>query len=259
MFEPMIRFKERLKAGELLLGPGINLSDPRVSEALADSVDFLWIDLEHSVIGAQALYGHLMAARGRDTAAIVRVTGSDAAFIKPVLDTGAHGIVVPQVRSVEEVRQVIADCRYTPEGQRGFGPLVPSNYGRTGLPEYVEEANAGVFVAVMIENVEALEAIDEIVALPGLDSVVLGPMDLSASLDLLGQVDDPQVVEAMERVIRSARAAGVGVGSGLGANTDFALAQVRRGVQWLQVGGDCEYLVQGMDRITSTIREKVES
>lgn len=254
-----MRFRERLKAGELLLGPGINLSDARVSEALADSVDFLWIDLEHSIIGAQALQGHLMAARGRDTPAIVRVTGSDTAFIKPVLDAGAHGIVVPQVRGVEEVRRVIADCRYTPEGQRGFGPLIPTNYGRTGLTEYVAAANAGVFVSVMIENVEALEAIDEIVALPGLDSVVLGPMDLSASLGRLGQVDDPRVVEAMERVIVAALAAGVSVGSGLGANTEFGLAQVRRGVQWLQVGGDCEYLVRGMDQLFSAIRDGVGS
>ena len=99
---------------------------------------------------------------------------SGTPFIKPVLDAGASGIVVPQVRSVEEVQQVVADCRYPPLGQRGFGPLIPTNYGRDGGDvEYAERANAGIYVSVMIETAEALDALDQIVAVPGLDGVVI--------------------------------------------------------------------------------------
>lgn len=257
MFDPIIAFKKRLRRGEVLIGASISLSDPQASEALADSVDFLWIDLEHSAISPEALRGHLLAARGKGKPAMVRVPGSGAAFLKPVLDAGAHGIVVPQVRSPDEVMQVVSDCRYPPQGRRGFGPLIPSNYGRTGGPEYVAEANRHLLVAVMIETVEAVETIDEIVAIPGLDSIVLGPWDLSGSLGLLGQVDHPQVVAAMEKVIARARQVGVFVGSGMGPDPAFACRQARRGVQWLQVGGDCAYLVRSADQLAATIHEQL--
>lgn len=135
IFQGIDIFRRRLAAGEVLLGSGIGLIDPQVSEALAESVDFLWIDLEHAPMSPEAMRGHLLAARGRRRAIVVRVPASDTVFIKPVLDAGAPGIV----------------------------------------------------------------------ALPGLDSVVLGPYDLSGSLGVLGQVHHPEVVTAMERVIASVR------------------------------------------------------
>ena len=257
MFDPVAHFRKRLAQGQVLMGPGVYLTDPQSSEALADSFDFLWIDMEHSPMSMEALRGHLLVARSKQKPALVRVGGSDTPFIKPVLDAGAHGIVVPQVRSVEEVRRVVADCRYPPLGRRGFGPLIPTNYGRHGGPEYVETANAQLFVSVMIETAEAVEAIDQIVAISGLDSVVLGPWDLSGSLGFLGEVGHPEVVAALEKVIASARAAGLSVGSGMPADPEFALLQVKRGVQWLQLGGDCGYLVAFADQLTSQVRQRL--
>jgi 2-dehydro-3-deoxyglucarate aldolase/4-hydroxy-2-oxoheptanedioate aldolase len=257
MFEPVIEFRRRLDAGEVLVGAGISLSDPQSSEAIADAVDFLWIDQEHSPVGPEALRGHLLAARARRRPGFVRVAASGTALIKPVLDAGAGGIVVPQVRSAEEVRQVVDDCRYPPLGRRGFGPLVPTLYGRQAGPAYVERANAHLFVSVMIETVEAVEAIEAIVAIPGLDSVVLGPWDLSGSFGRLGEVHHPQVVAAMEHVVGRARAAGRYVGSGMGPDPEFACLQASRGVQWLQMGGDCGYLVQFVDQMTAAVRQRL--
>jgi 4-hydroxy-2-oxoheptanedioate aldolase len=119
----------------------------------------------------------------------------------------------------------------------------------------VRRANEDVFAAVMIETREAVEAIDEIVAVPGLDSIVLGPMDLSASYGLLGQVEHPTVIAAIEHVIARARAAGCLVGSGMGADSANAVRMARRGVQWVQVGGDCGYLVAQMDQLNREVRE----
>lgn len=257
MFDPVTRFRERLAQGQVLAGPGIYLTDPQASEALADSFDFLWLDMEHSPMSMEALRGHLLVARAKQKPALVRVAGSDTPSIKSVLDAGAHGIVVPQVRCVEEVKRVVADCRYPPAGRRGFGPLIPTNYGRSAGPEYVAAANAQLFVSVMIETAEAVEAIDQIVAIPGLDSVVLGPWDLSGSLGLLGEVGHPRVVAALEKVIASARAAGLSVGSGMPADPDFAALQVRRGVQWLQLGGDCGYLVAHAEQLSSQLRQRL--
>ena len=219
-------------------------------------MDFLWIDLEHTPMGPEAMRGHLMAARGRRRAMVVRVPGSDTAIIKPILDAGAPGIVVPQVSSVAEVRGIIDDCRYPPVGHRGFGPLVASDYGRMG-DGYVERANNSLFVSVMIECTEAVDLIDEIVALPGLDSVVLGPYDLSGSFGVLGQVDHPDVVAAMERVIAAARARSLPVGSGMPADPEFAVLQASRGVQWLQMGGDIGYMMSATQDTMTTVRQRL--
>lgn len=257
IFSGIDTFRRRLQAGEVLLGTAMAITDAQVSEALADAVDFLWIDLEHATMGPEAMRGHLMAARGRQRAIVVRVPSSDTAFIKPVLDAGAPGIVVPQVASVAEVEAVVADCRYPNVGRRGFGPLVASDYGRLGGADYPEIANRSLFVSVMIERVEAVEAIDDIVAVPGLDSVVLGPNDLSGSLGHLGQVEHPDVVAAMERVIAAAKAQGVPVGCGMPVDAEYAVLQARRGVQWLQIGGDINYMMNAVDDTMKAIRGKV--
>ena len=254
MMEAIARFRQNLRDDRLCLGASVTLSDPLVSDALGGSVDFIWIDLEHCAMSPEALAGHLLAARARHVPSLVRVSGSDAAFIKPVLDAGADGIIFPQVRSVEEVKQVVTDCRYPPVGQRGYHPRVPSNYGRDGGGDYVERANKNLFVAVMIETAEALEALDAIVAVPGLDSLVIGPQDLSGALGMLGDLEHPQVVAAMETIIAKARAAGLAVGAGMGTDTDVVYGMAQRGVQWLQVGCDYGYLTEFMDHFTSSIR-----
>jgi len=251
------RFRESLRTGHVCLGASITFTDPLITEALADSVDFFWLDLEHSAMTPQALSGHLLAARARNVPALVRVQGSGTPFIKPVLDIGAEGIIVPQVRTVEEVRQVVSDCRYVPLGQRGFGPRVPSNYGRDSGPAYIARANREIYVAVQIETLEAVAAIDAILAVPGLDSVAFGPWDLSGAFGMLGDVEHPKVVAAIETVIAKARAAGLAVGSGMGFDPDYAFLMAKRGVQWLQVGNDYDYLIRSMDQITVAVRARL--
>ncbi len=205
----------------------------------------------------EALAGHLLAARAGCKPAIVRVTGSDTPFIKPVLDAGADGIIVPRIRRVDEVIRVVGDCRYPPKGNRGYGPRVPSNYGRDGGSNYVRRANENLFVSVQIETREALEALDEILAVPGLDSVVVGPWDLSSALGRLGDVEHPDVISAIETIARKARGAGMFVGAGMGPDADYALKMARRGIQWLQVGGDCGYLINEADRIRESVRGRL--
>ncbi|MCC6613401.1 MAG: hypothetical protein IT320_07980 [Anaerolineae bacterium] len=254
MMETILRFRRRLTDGNICVGASITFSDPLVTDALGDSVDFFWIDLEHSAMSPEALQAHLLAAKSRQVPSLVRVPGSDTPFIKPVLDSGADGIIVPQVRSAEEVRRVVDDCRYPPLGRRGYGPRVPGNYGRSGGADYIARANEAIFVSVQIENRESYEAIDEIVAVPGLDSIVIGPADLSASLGHTGDPDHPEVASAIDQVIAKARAKGLFVGAGMGPDARYAVGMARRGVQWLQVGGDFSYMIVYTDRMTADIR-----
>src|SRR5262249_32284895 len=156
-------------------------SDPTVTEALCDSCDFLWIDLEHSAIGIESLQAHLIAARAGGAPAIVRVPSNDVAWTKRVLDSGAEGVILPQATTVAEVRAFAAACRSPPRGRGGFAPRRGSNYGGQ-VKKYLAESDEQTFVAVQIETCEAFEALDEIASIKKIDSLVVGPADLAGSM-----------------------------------------------------------------------------
>ena len=248
------RMREKLRAGELVLGAGITLADPTVTEALARCVDFVWIDLEHNAMTTESMLGHLIAARAGGTASIVRIPSNDVGWVKRVLDSGAEGIILPRSYSLKEAAEFVSACRYPPLGTRGFGPRRPMEYGRIGQQEYLRQANRDLFVVVQVETVELLAELDGVLELEGLDSLVLGPQDLSGSMGRLGETTHPEVIEAMKTVASKAKAAGKFIGSGLGANPEFARVLIECGVQWLQAGGDFEYMIQGCQSTFDAIR-----
>lgn len=129
------KFRDKLRRGQLCLGSFITCTDPTITEALCSVSDFVWIDMEHNALSLEAVQAHLMATKGSDTTGLVRVPWNDPVLIKPVLDIGADGVVVPLVRTADDVRRAVAACRYPPEGIRGFGPRRASGYGRLGGPE----------------------------------------------------------------------------------------------------------------------------
>ncbi len=250
---PIEEFRSALAAGKPRVGTAVGFSDPLVSDAVAAPMDYLWIDLEHSAMSPEALSGHLLACRAARIPGIVRVPAAGTAFIKPVLDAGADGIIVPQIRTVEEVQAVVSDCRYPPVGTRGFGPRVPSRYGRVPTAEVISAANRSLFVVVQIETREAFEAVEKIARVPGLDSLVVGPWDLSGAIGTLGDVESPLIMDAISRIGAAAKAAGISVGAG-GATPAFAAKLLKRGVLWFQVGGDSGFLASTADRVAAETR-----
>lgn len=250
----MRQFREKLASGTLCIGASVTFTDPTVTEALCDSTDFIWIDTEHNPMNMESVTGHLIAAKACGTPALVRVPTSETAYLKRTLDNGAEGVIVPQVRSAAEVRRVVSDCRYPPQGSRGFGPRRPSNYGRFSGDAYVQTMNKEVFVAVQIEHVDAFQELDNIVNIEGLDSLVIGPMDLSGSMGLLGQVDHPDVVAMMETIIARGHDAGLSIGMGMGANAALARRWGAKGVDWIQLGCDFEYMVQRLTGLANEVK-----
>lgn len=259
MFEDIAQFRRKLADGRICLGSGITLSDSSIVEAIAPSVDFFWIDLEHTHLSYETLQSHLIAARAGGTAALVRVRGSDIPHIKPILDIGAGGIIVPQVQTVEEVENIINACRFPPLGQRGFGPRRAGAYGRDGGIEWMQHSNREVFTGVQIENLSALAVVDDIARLDGLDSIVLGPYDLSVALGYPGEIGHPEVQAAMKRIISAARSAGKRVGTGLADSATEALKAIDLGVQWLQCGDDYSYMVSHVDDLMRQVRSASKS
>jgi 4-hydroxy-2-oxoheptanedioate aldolase len=253
------KFREKLARGQICLGAGISFVDPAVTEALCDSVDFVWIDLEHTPIGVESLQSHLIAARAGGAPALVRVPSSDPAWAKRVLDIGAEGVIVPQVRSAQEVQAFVSACRYPPLGSRGFGPRRPSNYGRQGGKAFLDQANRDVFVVVQIETAQAVRAVKEILAVPTVDSLVIGPNDLSGSLGHPGEPEHADVLAAIRETITASRAARMPVGIGMGPDADHAARAAELGVNWVQCGGDASYMVRYADQLFSSIRKKLET
>jgi 2-keto-3-deoxy-L-rhamnonate aldolase RhmA len=248
------RMREKLRAGQIVLGAGITLSDPTVTEAIAPSVDFVWIDLEHNPLTIEAMLGHLIAARAGGCASIVRIPANDVGWIKRVLDSGAEGIILPRAYSAKEVSAFVAACRYPPLGTRGFGPRRPMQYGRLEQQSYLQQANREVFVVAQVETKELVAELDEVLKIESLDSLVLGPQDLSGSMGRLGETTHPDVVQAMKTVGLKTRAAGKFLGSGLGADPAFAKLLIDCGVQWMQAGNDFEYMIGGCEQTFAAIR-----
>ncbi len=248
------RMREKLRAGQIVLGAGITLSDPTVTEAIAPSVDFVWIDMEHNALSVESMLGHLIAARAGGCASIVRIPTNDVGWVKRVLDSGAEGIILPRAYSADEVAEFVSACRYPPLGTRGFGPRRPMQFGRLEQQAYLQQANRDVFVVAQVETAELVGDLDRVLKLEGLDSLVLGPQDLSGSMGRLGQTTHPDVVAALRTVATKARAAGKFIGAGLGANPKFAELLIECGVQWLQAGNDYEYMIRACDQTFSAIR-----
>lgn len=251
------QLKKRLRAGETTIGAWLSFSDPAVAELMSGvGFDWLLFDMEHSPLTLQSLESMLMAFNGRETVPIVRVAWNDRVMIKQALDLGAEGILIPQVSSVEEARQAVAACKYPPEGIRGFGPRRASDYYRY-TDEYVGAANEGILVLVQIENIKAVQAIGEILAVPGIDVVLLGPNDLSGSLGLLGQGQHPKVVEAIDRVIAEAQRVGIPAGVPLDMDVpgDVLDMWVARGCRFVFAGEDHSFLRRIATRTLAEYRQ----
>ena len=177
-------FRHRLRTAEMVLGTWTGTSDPMIVEAMASSTaEFLVIDGEHGALGRQGILTSLIAARAGGARTLVRLGGDDPVHMMAALDSGADGIIVPRVRSAAEVVRAVDQCRYPPQGSRGFGPRQAGGYHRHE-ERYLEEANRSVTLLVQIETAEAYADLDEILDVEGLDGVLVGRNDLALSMGL---------------------------------------------------------------------------
>jgi 2-keto-3-deoxy-L-rhamnonate aldolase RhmA len=164
-------------------------------------------------------------------------------------------VIVPLVRTADDVRQAVAACRYPPEGIRGFGPRRASGYGRLGGPEFCRLANQTVIVVAQIEHIEAVQNLDEILAVPGLTSIVVGPNDLAGSMGLMGQPAHPDVLRVMETIVAKTRQTQVFASVSIGGGPEEWAAWGRRGVQWMPVGGDVSFMLSAARQFGGQLRE----
>lgn len=253
------RFKQKLKNGEKLIGSWLTFSDPCVAEIMCQAgFDFLIVDAEHGPLDIETIQSLMMVINSTNVTGIVRVPWNEPVIIKRVLDVGTEGILAPLVTTTADVMQAVSASHYPPLGIRGFGPRRPSRYGRL-FREYIDGAAKDIVVLVQIEHVKAVENLDEILAVPGLDGVFIGSNDLSGSMGLLGQPRHPKVLEVIEIVIKKSRARKMPVGAACGDAPEEVLTWFKRGVQFVALGGDFSLLANVADRTVATVKKQMKS
>ncbi len=246
----------KFQNGEMAIGGHVFLTDPSISEAMASfGYDFVWIDAEHGPFDKERLLAHIVFANAGGSAAIVRVVSNDAAVIKPVLEMGPDGIIIPMVCSRKEAEQAVAACRYPPRGVRGFGPRRANKYGVISSAEYLAKADSSFLRMVQIEHVEAVRNIDGILSVAGIDAVIIGPNDLSASMGRLGDASHPDVLALCDTVIARSNAAGKPCGVSIGpADRENIRLWMGKGIDFISCGDDISYLAMGAASTLQYIR-----
>lgn len=202
------RLRRLWKDGSKTVNGWLGIPSAFSAELMAhQGFESLTVDMQHGVVGYEAAVGMLQAISTTDAVPLVRVPWREAGIIMRMLDAGAYGIICPMVNSRAEAEELVSFCRYPPMGQRSFGPVRAALYGGA---DYHEHANEEVLVFAMIETRKALDNLDAILSVPGLDGVYVGPSDLALSLGFRPGADpqDEEVLQAIAHILARARAHG---------------------------------------------------
>jgi 2-keto-3-deoxy-L-rhamnonate aldolase RhmA len=231
--------------------------DPAIAEVEVEwGYDGLIIDTEHATFDPPALRNVLMAFRGTDCVPIVRVGANDVYLIKTALDLGAGGVLIPLVDDAAAAQAAVAACRYAPEGRRGVAPRRAGNYNRD-TATYLAEANSSLIVMVQIESLTAYRNLDEILAVPGIDCCFIGPADLSATMDHLGDLRHPEVVEVILDIIKRCRKANRAVAIAEGIEAQHIKRWLDAGANAVGCGSDLGLMQSGFAAFKASIREEI--
>lgn len=235
--------KQKLKQGDLVLGTGLPAPHPLVAGPVFDAApDFIWIDTEHGPYASESLGAIPALSRMRGVATMIRVAWNDPALIKKAYDVGAVAVMVPQVNTPEEARKAVEYARYPPEGQRGISPSWPRITG-DDWAHVIRTANEETVLILQLESQQAYDNIDEIAAVPGFDVLLVGPMDLSASVGRPTELGSPEVQAIMEDVPRRLEGTGIVAGTTM-ADLDDLKQKIGWGYRFLNVGNPLGYGVQ---------------
>lgn len=253
------KVKQKLKNGEIVIRAFLRSSDPTSAEIMAlAGVDLIVIDNEHYPFNPQRMETIIRAAETYGAECMVRVPNTEPARIAQIMDMGAIGVVVPHIESREEALAVVDAVKYAPVGHRGFCPITrAASYGMAmSGDEYTRLANEQTCIILMTETKKGLEALDDILAIPEVDSISIGPSDVSASYGLPGQPDHPVVKAAIEEGQRKIIASGKCL-CDLYKNPEQAKKAIRSGVRMFQIGSPLQLLSGGFKELIQGVKARM--
>jgi 2-keto-3-deoxy-L-rhamnonate aldolase RhmA len=247
------RLKRDLAAGKVCIGATITINSPVIAELYSRvGFDWLWFETEHTTLGLESVLTMLQSTNGTDISALVRVPWNDKTMIKRALDAGPDGIIIPLINSREEAEYAVRAMKYPPDGERGAGLSRAQCYG-LHMEEYMKTANEEVTTIAMIEHVQAVRNIDEILQVKGIDSIMVGALDLSGSMGLLGQTGHADVESAIQKVLAASKRANVPCGIVTG-NPEQANQRIKEGFTNIILGIDVLYLQAGAKTALSQVK-----
>ena len=249
--------KRALREGRPTAGSWLHLCSAISAEIMSRAgFDGLLIDMEHGHGDYQTLLAQLQAIEGSPVIPIVRVEWNDPAVIKRVLDIGAYGVMIPWIAGRQDAEAAVRASKYPPAGIRGIaGSHRAGGYGRHAA-EYWKRANDEILVVIQVETTTAVAEIDEIVKVPGIDVLFIGPGDLSTALGHMGDMGHPDVRTAMEKVETAAKAHGIALGN-ITRSWDQARELYKRGYQFLTLCSDTALVVQGAKETLGRFEQEV--
>jgi 2-keto-3-deoxy-L-rhamnonate aldolase RhmA len=251
------KLRGRLQAGETSYGLWVTMESPALSEiAVALGLDWVCVDLEHGHLDYADVVAHLRAVRNSDTSVIVRVPDTNISTVKRALDLGAHGVILPLVRGPEDLELGFRYGRYPPRGVRGVGGERAVTWG-LGTEEYLSFADQETLIIPLIETRAAVDNIDGILAVPGLEAIFFGPADLSASQGYLGQWEGPGVAEQILSVREKAAARGIGAGV-MCTSIEDGLRRRDQGFHMIGLGSEAGLLIRSVNAAMLALRGKTE-
>lgn len=254
MFDlPKNKFKQALAEGRQQIGFWCMLPDPYVTEFLCHAgFDWLVIDAEHTPTDLKTIGTQIAVARSGGTSIVVRPPVNDTVLIKQYLDIGAQTLLLPMVNSAEEARAAVSAMRYPPEGVRGAaGSTRASRFGR--IANYHQRAADELCLLVQVETRAALEQIEAIAAVDGVDGIFLGPSDIAASLGHAGAATSPEVMTVIDDAVARIRATGKPAGI-LGFDEKFLRHYMELGARFTAVGGDMPLLLNGAEQLAARFK-----
>ena len=254
----MRNLKSELAAGEVILGVWIVVPWIEAVEIAGYAgYDTILINTEHGAIDTAQAQAMVAAARGVGMAPVWRVSGVSRGEIKRALDWGAAGIFVPEIKTAEEAALVVDAAMYPPLGHRGVDPYRPVRFGLDDTTAYIQRANDEVAVCLNIELKEAIDNIEEIVQVEGIDVINIGPDDLSTSLAIPFQMDHPDMLDAIDRVLAAALPRNLVVGLS-GGTPEHIRKWMARGMRFFESAGVAVTLSTTMRRHVAELRTAIE-
>ena len=247
------RIRKIWSAGGAVVNGWLGIPHAFSAETMAhQGWDSLTIDLQHGVIDYQAAVNMLTAISTTATVPVVRVPWLDPGILMKVLDAGAYAVICPMVNTREDAEKLVAATHYPPRGTRSFGPIRAFLYAGADYPVH---ANDTIVVFAMIETKQALDNLDQILEVPGLDAVYIGPSDLSLALGCTPTFDDVDkpVAEAIDHILSRAKAHGVVAGIHNGA-PKAALERIAKGFQFVTVSSDARLMAAGAQQVIAAMR-----
>ncbi|MEJ8849443.1 HpcH/HpaI aldolase family protein [Variovorax rhizosphaerae] len=247
------RLRTLWKSGGAAINGWLAIPNSFSAETMAhQGWDSLTIDLQHGVVDYQAMIPMLQAISTTNTVPVVRVPWLDPSSLMKTLDAGAMAVICPMISTREEAQKLVAYTHYAPRGTRSFGPIRALLYGGA---DYATHANDTIVTFAMIETAQALDNLDAIMSVEGLDAVYIGPSDLSLALGCRPVFDDvdPKAQEAIDHILERAKAHGLVAGIHNG-NPEGAMARIAKGFQFVTVSSDARLMAAGSQAVLSKMR-----